>query len=49
LTTIPARPDSYRTNYRAQGLLGNALFTESIIILDLGAHPRFGIVDSRSR
>jgi hypothetical protein len=49
LTTIPARPDSYRTNYRAQGSLGNALFTDSIVILDLGAHPRFGIIDSRSR
>jgi len=49
LTTIPARPDSDRTNYRAQGLLGNALFTDSIVILDLGAHPRFGIIDSRSR
>jgi len=49
LTTIPARPDSYRTGYRAQGLLGNALFTDSIVILDLGAHPRFGIIDSRAK
>jgi hypothetical protein len=49
LTTIPARPDSYRTNFRAQGSLGNALFTDSIVILDLGAHPRFGIIDSPSR
>jgi hypothetical protein len=49
LTTVPARPDSYRTVYRAQGLLGNALFTDSIVILDLGAHPRFGIIDRLSR
>jgi hypothetical protein len=49
MTTAPAQPETYRTEYRAQGLLGNALFTGSIIILDLGAHPSFGIIDSRSR
>jgi hypothetical protein len=49
MTTVPAQPETYRTEYRAQGLLGNALFTRSVIILDLGAHPSFGIIDSRSR
>lgn len=49
MTTEPAHPDNFRTRYGAQGLLGNALFTESIIILDLGAHPRFGIISSGSR
>jgi len=49
MTTVPAQPEVYRTEYRAQGLLGNALFAGSIIILDLGAHPSFGIIDSRPR
>jgi hypothetical protein len=49
MTTVPAQPDSFRTEYGAQGLLGNALFIGSIIILDLGAHPRFGIIDRDSR
>jgi hypothetical protein len=46
MTTEPNRPDSFRTEYWGQGLLGNALFTQSIVILDLGAHPRFGVIDS---
>lgn len=45
ITSTPAHPDNFRTEYGGQGLLGNALFTQSIIILDLGAHPRFGIID----
>ncbi len=49
MTTTPAQPDTYRTDYWGQGLLGNALFTGSIIILDLGAHPRFGIIGGGSR
>lgn len=49
MTTVPAQPDTYRTEYRAQGLLGNALFTGSIIILDLGAHPSFGIINGGSQ
>jgi hypothetical protein len=50
MTATPAAPDSYRTGYwEGQGLLGNALFTGSIVILDLGAHPKFGIIDSSSR
>jgi hypothetical protein len=43
MTTDPAHPDSYWNT------LGNALFTGSIVILDLGAHPRFGVIDSSSR
>jgi hypothetical protein len=49
MTTVPAQPDSFQSEYGGQGLLGNALFTGSVIILDLGAHPRFGILDLRSR
>lgn len=45
LTTVPSRPTSYRDSYfGAQGALGNALFLDSIVILDLWAHPRFGII-----
>ena len=44
VTTFPAQPDSYSTDYKAQGLLGNALFQDDIIILDLSAHPMFGMV-----
>jgi hypothetical protein len=29
-----------------QGLLGNELFARSIVILDLGVSPRFGIIES---
>ena len=46
MTTIPAQPDTFRREDDAQGLLGNALFEGSIIILDLGSHPRFGIIDN---
>ncbi len=49
MTTTPTQPDTFRTDYWGQGLLGNALFTESVIILDLGAHPRFGVIDNGSR
>lgn len=49
ITTIPAQPSAFRTAFAAQGLMGNALFTESIIILDLGSHPRFGIVNNSAR
>jgi hypothetical protein len=44
-TTMPAQPDIFRDKYGAQGILGNALFGKSTIILDLGSHPSFGIVD----
>ncbi len=44
-TTVPAQPETFRTQYGAQGLLGNGLFTKSIIVLDLGAHPSFGIIN----
>ena len=49
MTTIPAQPNEYRDQYWGNGLLGNALFTRSIVILNLGAHPKFGIIDSSSR
>ena len=49
MTTVPAQPDSFQSEYGGQGLLGNSLFTGSVIILDLGAHPRFGILDLRSQ
>ena len=45
LSNIVSRPSSYHDNcFGAQGALGNALFFNSIVILDLGAHPRFGII-----
>ena len=46
MTTQPANPDNFRDQIWGQGVLGNALVTESIVILDLGAHPRFGIIDN---
>jgi hypothetical protein len=46
ITTFPAQPASYSADYQAQGLLGNALFRDKVIILDLGAHPAFGIVNT---
>lgn len=49
ITTNPTQPAVFRTSYKAQGALGNALFKDSIIVLDLGSHPQFGIVDSRSQ
>jgi hypothetical protein len=45
--TMPSRPNDFRDNYWGTGLLGNALFSGNIVILDLGAHPRFGIIDSK--
>ena len=45
LTSAPSRPTSFHDNiFGASEALGNALFFNSIIILDLGAHPYFGIV-----
>jgi len=44
IATTPAQPDSFYTEDQAEGLLGNALFGRSIIILDLGSHPQFGII-----
>jgi hypothetical protein len=45
IITIPTQPDKFRANHGSTGLLGNVLFTDNILILDLGAHPRFGIID----
>lgn len=45
IRTAPSKPNDFRENYfGAQGALGNALFLNSIVILDLGAHPEFGVV-----
>lgn len=30
--------------FRASGSLGNADFWDSVVILDLGSHPRFGVL-----
>jgi hypothetical protein len=49
MTTSPAQPDAFHTEDFAQGLLGNALFGDSIIILDLGSHPQFGIINGNPR
>jgi hypothetical protein len=47
ITTAPTEPTNYHDNYfGADGVLGNALFFNSTVILDLGAHPRFGIISS---
>ena len=47
VSTTPAQPESFRTESGSDGLLGNALFGDSIIILDLGSHPQFGIISGR--
>ncbi|MDE1156387.1 MAG: hypothetical protein PW735_11765 [Acidobacteriaceae bacterium] len=45
LTSAPSRPTSFHDNiFGASGALGNALFFDSIVILDLGSHPYFGVV-----
>lgn len=45
LTASASRPTSFHDNVNgASGALGNALFMNSIIILDLGSHPEFGVV-----
>jgi len=49
LTTQPGNPEKYRKNYWGQGSMGNALPLKDIVILDLSAHPRFGIIDPKQR
>jgi hypothetical protein len=45
LTASPSRPNSFQKNiFGASGVLGNALFLQSIVILDLGSHPYFGVI-----
>ena len=45
LTASPSRPTSFHDNVNgASGALGNALFMKSIVILDLGSHPEFGVI-----
>ena len=47
LTASPSRPTNFHDNvYGASGALGNALFLNSIVILDLGSHPQFGVVST---
>jgi hypothetical protein len=46
MTTKPANPDQFRKENWGQGLLGNEPFARSIVILDLGVSPRFGIIES---
>ncbi len=43
--TNTSKPNDFKESDRAQGLLGNALFMKSIVILDLGSHARFGLID----
>jgi hypothetical protein len=49
LTTRLGDPDDYRLHYWGEGSMGNALFLKDIVILDLSAHPRFGIIDANCR
>lgn len=42
--TRPSKPDDFQQSDQAQGLLGNALFMKSIVILDLGSHAQFGLI-----
>ncbi len=44
VTTTVERPTYYRTELDGDGVLGNALFTNDILVLDLGAHPRLGVI-----
>ena len=44
ISTVIEHPDDFRTNYDADGLLGNAPFFNSIVILDLSDHARFGVI-----
>jgi hypothetical protein len=46
-TWVPARisDGKFRENFfGTQGALGNGLFFNSIVILDVGSHPEFGII-----
>lgn len=42
--TNTSKPDDFKESDQAQGLLGNALFMNSIVILDLGSHAQFGLI-----
>ena len=42
--TNTSKPDDFKESDQAQGLLGNALFMKSIVILDLGSHAQFGVI-----
>ena len=42
--TNTSKPNDFKESDQAQGLLGNALFLKSIVILDLGSHGQFGLI-----
>lgn len=44
VTSVLSRPTDLHDKYSANGLLGNALFLDSIVMLDLGVHPRMGLL-----
>lgn len=44
IDTNTSKPDDFKQSDEAQGLLGNALFMKSIVILDLGSHAQFGVI-----
>ena len=43
--TKPTQPDSFNKNfYGAAGSMGNVLFFNEVVVLDLGVNPKFGIL-----
>ena len=42
--TNTTKPREFRDDFGAEGLLGNALFMNSIVVLDLGSHAQFGLI-----
>jgi hypothetical protein len=44
VATAPLRDREFTETYQADGVLGNALFHDSIVILDLTGHARFGVI-----
>jgi hypothetical protein len=44
VATAAVRDRDYTDIFQADGVLGNALFHDSIVILDLTAHARFGLI-----
>lgn len=42
--TNTSKPNDFKESDQAEGLLGNALFMKSIVILDLGSHAQFGLI-----
>lgn len=46
--TNTSKPHDFEESDQAQGLLGNALFMKSIVILDLGSHAQFGLITDQN-